>query len=347
MLWAVAVSLISATIHLHPKDSSLRSRFGDLCGLDAGFLRAFLVTMDSTVTKDDVPSRFGTLDSQQAQSTRETESLNSELCTMPRPPPTGEDSSETIRSKEAVSGSSKAECPSPRLTPRRYTAKELPASYVHTSDEDKLAPLGFEPEGEAVSTPTFREAGCFSDMLSDSEACFIFYQYLRRINCHILLDFCRACDEFRAIVNTAPQKLSTGKAIFQQYVASRGTCDQLGIKPSSRSKIAELISVQPIDPQLFEEACSQVVANMKNLHYKAFLNSSFFKDSEVQVESKIINEPYNRRYQSGGYLPTLPEEKVLGFGDEMEDFEYEQHSKNSKRPLYVQTNSTSDEKNAR
>jgi len=235
--------------------------------------------MDSTLTVDCVPKRLCySLGSLEPQSTREIESGNSDLCTMHRPPPTGEDSTENVRSKEGLTGPTKGEsydCPSPRLTPRRCTAKELPAScgVSHTSEEDKLAPLGFEPEGEAVSTPTFREpsGSCFTDMLNDSEGSYVFYQYLRRVNCDILMDFCRACDDFRGMVPTSPQTLATAKAILQQYILTRETCDDLGIKASTRAKIAELVCVQPIDPLLFEEAYSEVVANMKNIHYKTFL----------------------------------------------------------------------------
>lgn len=308
--------------------------------------------MDSKPIHDGDPSRpSNCVDLLEAQNTREIAS--NDLCTMPRPPPTGEDSSESVRSKEGSSKIESYECPSPRLTPRRYT-KEFPVGYCgvsHSSnDEDKLAPLGFEPEGEAVSTPPFRESStsCFADLLNDSEGSFVFYQYLRRVNGHILMDFCRACEDLRGMVPTAPQTLSTAKAIFQQFILPGETCDQLGIKTSTLSKMAELISIQPIDPTIYEEAYAQVVANMTNLHYKSFLNSSFYKEfTATQTEPKILNDGYNRRFQ-GGYLPTLPEEKVLGFGDE-EDFEFEQHCKDTKGLFHGSSMSTSgaDEKNAR
>lgn len=308
-----------------------------------------------------VPKRLGsfrgTLD---LPSTREIESANGRLYDMPRPPPTGEDSSENDRSKEGLVGQFKTESyepPSPRLTPRRSTAKELPVSRGASlaTDEEKLAPLGFEPEGQAVSSPTFHErlGTCFTDMLSNCEGSYVFYQYLRRINRDILLDFCRTCDDFRGMVPTSPQTRSTAKAIFQKYIFSRETCELLGIKESTRSIIAEHISDQPTDPLLFEQACSEVMMNLKTTYYESFLSSSFYKEfPETHCESpKIINEmvaPYSGRFQ-GGYLPTLPEEKVLGFGEEIEEFEYDQQCKNAKglSGLTYSTNPTSDEKNAR
>jgi hypothetical protein len=90
---------------------------------------------------------------------------------------------------------------------------------------------------------------------------------------------------------------------------------------------------------------------MKNTYYESFLNSGFCKEfAETQSDSpKILNElvaPYSGRFQ-GGYLPTLPEEKVLGFGEEIEEFEFDQQCKNAKGLTYRGTSSTSDEKNAR
>lgn len=318
--------------------------------VDVGLDRAFAIAMDRTYSQHDDPNTVD-VDLLGSHNTREAVS---DLCSMPRPPPTGEDSSEADRTKEGLINSSKLEsyeCPSPRLTPRRYTSKDLPAMCCGVSGEDdKLAPLGFEPEGEAVSTPTFQEStsSCFTDLLNDSEGSFVFYQYLRRVSGHILMDFCRACEDFRGMVPTSPQTLSAAKTIFQQFILTRETCEQLGIKTTTRSKIAELVSIQPVDPLLYDEAYTQVVANMKNLHYKSFLNSNFYKEfTATQSESKIVNDGYNRRFQ-GGYLPTLPEEKVLGFADEeVEDFEFEQHCKSGKG-LYLGSNmSSSDERNAR
>lgn len=314
--------------------------------------------MEPNENDNSVPKRErnirGTLDH---PSTREIESANGRLYSMPRPPPTGEDSSENDRSKEGLVGQFKTdsyEPPSPRLTPRRSTTKELPVSRGASlaTDEEKLAPLGFEPEGQAVSSPTFHErlGTGFTDMLSSSEGWYVFYQYLRRINRDSLLDFCRTCDDFRGMVPTSPQTRATAKAIFQKYIFSRETCEILGIKESSRTKIAEHIIDQPTDPLLFEQACSEVMMNLKTTYYESFLNSSFYKEfGESHCESpKIINEivaPYSGRFQ-GGYLPTLPEEKVLGFSEEIEEFEYGQQCKNVKGLTYS-TNSTSDEKNAR
>lgn len=317
--------------------------------VDAGLVRAFTIAMDSTYSQHDDLNTVD-VDLLESQNTREATSV---LCSMPRPPPTGEDSSESDRTKEGLANSTKLdsyECPSPRLTPRRYKSKDLPAMCGVIHEDDKLAPLGFEPEGEAVSTPTFHEStsSCFTDLLSDPDGSFVFYQYLRRVNGHILMDFCRACEDFRDMVPTSPQTLSTAKTIFQQYILAREICEQLGVKANTRSKIAELVSVQPVDPLLYEEAYTQVVTNMKNLHFKSFLNSNFCKElTATQSESKIVNDGYNRRFQ-GGYLPTLPEEKVLGFvDDEVEDFEFEQHCKSGKG-LYLGSNmSSADEMNAR
>ena len=317
--------------------------------------------LEQTLPKSSRKNYYGHRESQQKSSTtREILQAGSvaECPTTMRPPPTGEDSSDTERSKGKLGVSSKPESflSSPRMTPRRFSKKEsMPMRSFSglESDEEKLAPLGFEPEGSVASTPQCeRWPTSLSDMLMDCQGYNCFYQFLQQENNEILLDFWRASETFKRMAPISPELQPTAKAIFQKFIFA-GSSDALDISDTTRSKIAHHISDQSVDCGLFEEALSEIMGNMKNNHYPRFMNTSLYKEciqsGDESPKDVCERYPQTARFH-GGYLPTLPEEKVLGF-DEIEDdgeqFEIEQHRKSVKGLSHCGNVSGSDEHNAR
>ncbi|EDO44861.1 predicted protein [Nematostella vectensis] len=285
--------------------------------------------------------------------------MSEELCsTMLRPAPTGQDSSESDFASVSEAGIVKDDdlkSSVAQLTPRRFTSRDLQENRDRLcTDEDKLAPLGFEPEGRAVSSPTYCErwANSFTDLLNDSDGSNLFYKYLRREGASILLDFSRECEAYRRMVPTSTQMRTTAKTLFQKFVYPRQFCELLGVKDTTRTQIAHHVNDQPADPALFDGAYAEVVSYMKKCHYVGFVNSNLYKDftqAHRDTETLTLGErtpQYPGRYHSG-YLPTLPEEKVLGFGEEIEEeqFELDQSCKDAIRYPYIR--SAHDEQDAR
>lgn len=277
-----------------------------------------------------------------------------------RPPPTGEDSNDSERSKGKLGVSSKPESfhSSSRMTPGRFSKKEpIPVRGFPglDSDEEMLERVGFEPEGSAASTPQFeRWPTSLSDMLMDCQGFNSFYQFLRQENKENLLDFWRAAESFKRMAPISYELRTTAKAIFQKFVFAASS-DALEISDTVRNEIAQHINDQSVDCGLFEEALSEIMVNMKNNHYPRFMNTSLYKDclqsgGESPKDVSLCERyPQTPRFHCG-YLPTLPEEKVLGF-DEIEDdgdqFEFEQHRKSVKGLSHCGNRQGSDEHNAR
>ena len=315
--------------------------------------------LEQTLPKGSRKVYYGHRESQQ-KSTREILQAGSaaDCPTNMRPPPTGEDSNDTERSKGNLLASSKPESflSSPRMTPRRFSKKESITTHGYSgleSDEEKLAPLGFEPEGSAASTPQCeRWPTSLSDMLMDCQGFDSFYQFLRQENSEILLDFWRISESFKRMAPISQEMRTIAKAIFQKFIFA-GSPDALEISDTTRNKIAEHVNDQPVDCGLFEEALTEVMAEMKNNHYPRFMNTNLYKECiQSGGESpKDVCERYSQTARfHGRYLPTLPEEKVLGF-DEIEDdgdqFEFEERRKSVKGLSHCSKRSSSDEYNAR
>lgn len=322
--------------------------------------RFVAMNLEQTLPKGSRKVYYGHRESQQKSTTREILQAGSaaDCPTTMRPPPTGEDSNDTERSKGNLLVSMRPDSflSSPRMTPRRFSKKESIAmrgcSGLET-EEEKLAPLGFEPEGSAASTPQCeRWPTSLNDMLMDCHGFNSFYHFLRQENSEILLDFWRASESFKRMAPISHEMRTSAKAIFQKFIFS-GSCDALEISDPTRTKIAQHVNDQPVDCGLFEEALSEVMANMKNNHYPRFMNTTLYKECiQSGGESpKVLCERYSHTSRfHGGYLPTLPEEKVLGF-DEIEDdgdqFEFEQHRQSVKGLSHCGKRSGSDEHNAR
>ena len=319
------------------------------------------LAMDSEqmLARDPRKVYYGLKESQQKSTTREILQARSSAADCPttmRPPPTGEDSNDSERSKGKLVASLKSDSfvSSPIMTARRVSKKESTATQGYSgleSDEEKLAPLGYEPEGSAASTPQCeRWPTSLNDMLMDCQGFNSFYQFLKQENSEILLDFWRASESFKRMAPISHEMRTTAKAIFQKFIFPGNA---LEVSNTTRTKIAHHVNDQPMDCGLFEEALSEIMANLKNNHYPRFLNTTFCKEciqSGGESPQGICERFTHTARFHGGYLPPLPEEKVLGF-DEIEDdgvqFEFEQHHNSAKGLPYCAKRSGSDEHNAR
>ena len=249
-------------------------------------------------------------------STREMDSsVVSEFPMNMRPAPAGsEDSAETLRAKDQQAFSNKP-VPSSNLTPRRVINKLSINShgFAYGLDEDKLAPLGFEPEGTETCTPLVeRWSSDLLDTLKDAEGFKLFYNYLLSKNSQILLEFWNECEDFKRSARSSPQTLySAAKAIFQKYYQSKHY-PLLELRDATRSKIAQQMNDSVVDCHIFDEALSMALTNMKNNHYQSFLAG--FSDS-----SKGFYDRHCAGKLQLNYLPPLLEEKELGFCDFEDD----------------------------
>lgn len=241
-----------------------------------------------------------------------------------RPPPPGEDSKESEKAKNSRLESLKRESLlSPRATPRRSTKEGLIRTFDSSSEEDKLAPLGFEPEGSAVGTPPYeRWANSLQDLLTDPEGFSLFYDYLREELCELLLDFWRSCEGFRRMVPTSYRMLAAAKAIYQKFIQNRSSV-VLPIRDATRAKIARHHGDQPVDSSLYDEAISEVLAHIKNSHYPKFLKSDIYRNYALNLRESPKEEKQGSSKFYCGYLPTLPEEKEYGFSEELGEFDEE------------------------
>lgn len=330
------------------------SRLNAVCSLP----RFVAMDLEQTLPKDSRKVYYGLRESQQKSTTREILQARSSAADCPttmRPPPTGEDSNDCERSKGNLVASLKPDSfiSSPRMTPRRFSKKESIAIRGYSGLESDEAPLGFEPEGSAASTPQCeRWPTSLNDMLMDCQGFNSFYQFLKQENSEIILDFWRASESFKRMAPISHEMRTTAKAIFQKFIFP-GSCDALEVSDTTRTKIAQHVNDQPVDCGLFEEAISEIMANMKNNHYPRFMNTTLYKEciqSGGESPQGLCERYTHTARFHGGYLPTLPEEKVLGF-DEIEDdgdqFEFEQHRKSAKGFSHCAKGSGSDELNAR
>lgn len=282
----------------------------------------------------DTPNLCTALIHQQQKSTREIDSSMNDLSVNMRPAPAGsEDSTESLPGKgmPPISGKTELSCGAV-LTPRRLVNKQSLNShgFTHSSEEDKLAPLGFEPEGiETFTPPVERWSSDLLDMLNDTDGFKLFYDFLKAKNCEILLDFWQDCEEFKRLTPAPPQMLTkAAKDIFQKFFQSK-SYPLLEIRDAAKSKIAQQVNDSTLDCHLFDEALSMALASLKNDHYPAFLDSA---EAGFDSHGGIYDRRSAGKFQ-GSYLPPLLEEKELGLGDIEEDnFEFDQQTKIAGRP---------------
>ncbi|XP_041362836.1 axin-1-like [Gigantopelta aegis] len=216
---------------------------------------------------------------------------------------------------------------SPAATPRKSnldkTNGSLKCSSLKLDNDDMDAPLGFEPEGSAASSPPFTEnstpphlkwAENISHLLNDSEGVDLFKEYLKKEHggyTEVLFWF--ACQGLKQTCN--PDDVpGIIKAIFKGFIRS----DKIPcLNASTKRKIVDSFSrKEGIDRSIFDSAQAEVEKFMRSVTYPAFLNSDFYvqyvqtySDSPKSSHSSGSNSA--RPVSQSGPLPSLPEDKEL------------------------------------
>ncbi|ELU10791.1 hypothetical protein CAPTEDRAFT_223633 [Capitella teleta] len=294
--------------------------------------------------------------------------------TAPRPPVPGEEnellsnggnstrSSGSYKSHVSAKSVPSNMAHSPAATPRRSNLDRNNISSMSLSesklivdgDPDKyLAPLGFEPEGSAASSPHFNEnstppylkwAESFEQLLDDSEGVKLFKQFCDQEQCTNSLDFFFACKGIKLAGSDRLQNVA--KVIYKKFIKG----EKLNIRSETKRAIVERIKSDQVDSRIFEVAQSEVECAMQGEAYPLFLKSDIYVqyvqaggESPKTANSSGSN---SARPMSSGPLPTLHEgeelsqedirrnEPTLALTPEALIFTHEQRSKwnNFRRP---------------
>lgn len=206
--------------------------------------------------------------------------------------------------------------------PQKASSKEIydsPSDLSYEIDEERMAPLGFEPEGSATK-PSFSE-GCSSlqEMLFDRDGFEMLYEYLRLEKLESLLDFWRSCEEFRRLSKAGSNLATpTANAIYSNYMHKKHVCGSILHHPIRAKVKHKLNSGQPLSESTFDSAQEAIVSYIYDYHYTNFLRSDVYKPSVSEsVNTSIKVRVSNRATRfTGTALSPLPEEKVLAFGEE-------------------------------
>ncbi len=273
--------------------------------------------------------------------------------TAPRPPVPGEENElqsnggtstrssgshkSHISSKSHSSGKSHKSENSPAATPRRSNLdRNCVTSVVNRSNpkldgcEDVNAPLGFEPEGSAASSPPFTEnstpqylkwAQDLNLLLEDSDGVKLFKEFLDEEHCSNTLDFLFAC---RGLKMVPPNNVATVSKLIRQIYKKYFKSDQLHFKPETRRTIVERINNKEYTQSIFDVAQKEIEDLMQNETYPLFLKSDLY----VQyIQAGGDSPKTNSNNSSGsnsvrpisGPLPTLQEDSVLKNEDILSD----------------------------
>ncbi|KAL8609738.1 hypothetical protein ACOMHN_042777 [Nucella lapillus] len=219
--------------------------------------------------------------------------------------------------------------PSPAATPRKSNVEKRDGLCLPPGldDEDVEAPLGFEPEGSAASSPPYSEnitpphlrwAENLNLLLSDSEGVALFKEFLElEQGGSEELQFWLTCHGLKRKANTdAIDVHNIVKVIFKAYLRS----DKVkSVSKDTRKDITDKLSQRSkVDQCIFDEAQLEVEAHLRDVSYPAFLNSDLY----VQYVNNYVESPKSASPSGGspsaahvsqtGLLPVLHEDKELG-----------------------------------
>ncbi|CAH1794458.1 unnamed protein product, partial [Owenia fusiformis] len=235
---------------------------------------------------------------------------------------------------------------SPAATPRRSNLdgknKALALQSQGLSQEDMIAPLGFEPEGSATNSPPFTEnstppylkwAESLKFLLEDSDGLQLYKEFLSLEQCYcpVTLDFWFACKGLRQSLlkftksqsNDAKERakiFNLAKVIYRKYI--RG--DQLSsiISKSIRQTISERVTKKDIELTLFDEAQDSVEKYMTDNTWPIFLKSDIYVqyiqaggESPKTGSNGSSGSSSARPLSQVGPLPTLHENEELQTDD--------------------------------
>nr|XP_040047722.1 axin-2-like [Gasterosteus aculeatus aculeatus]XP_040047723.1 axin-2-like [Gasterosteus aculeatus aculeatus] len=216
-----------------------------------------------------------------------------------------------------ISGSFREDAPRPPVPgeegePRRYPGKpamtkppqkaEVVLGSSARRNQDGLG----EPEGSASpDSPLSRWNKSLHSLLGDQDGALLFRTFLEREKCVDALDFWFACNGFRQMDPRESKTQRVAKAIYKRYIESDGVVAQQ-LKPATKTFIRDNIKKQHVDSAMFDQAQTEIQADMEENAYRMFLSSGVYLEY-----ARTGGETPNHVVQVGcGYMPTLIEEEV-------------------------------------
>ncbi|NWU65632.1 AXIN1 protein, partial [Pterocles burchelli] len=178
--------------------------------------------------------------------------------------------------------------------------------------------LGYEPEGSASPTPPYLKwAESLHSLLDDQDGINLFRTFLKQEDCADLLDFWFACSGFRKLEPCAAneeKRLKLAKAIYKKYILDNNGIVSRQIKPATKSFIKDCVMKLQIDPDMFDQAQTEIQCMIEDNTYPLFLKSDIYLEyTRTGGESpKIYSDPSSGSGTGKGlpgYLPTLNEDE--------------------------------------
>ncbi|GAB0196351.1 axin-1 [Grus japonensis] len=178
--------------------------------------------------------------------------------------------------------------------------------------------LGYEPEGSASPTPPYLKwAESLHSLLDDQDGINLFRTFLKQEDCADLLDFWFACSGFRKLepcTSNEEKRLKLAKAIYKKYILDNNGIVSRQIKPATKSFIKDCVMKLQIDPDMFDQAQTEIQCMIEDNTYPLFLKSDIYLEyTRTGGESpKIYSDPSSGSGTGKGlpgYLPTLNEDE--------------------------------------
>ncbi|XP_074874511.1 axin-1 isoform X1 [Buteo buteo] len=178
--------------------------------------------------------------------------------------------------------------------------------------------LGYEPEGSASPTPPYLKwAESLHSLLDDQDGINLFRTFLKQEDCADLLDFWFACSGFRKLepcASNEEKRLKLAKAIYKKYILDNNGIVSRQIKPATKSFIKDCVMKLQIDPDMFDQAQTEIQCMIEDNTYPLFLKSDIYLEyTRTGGESpKIYSDPSSGSGTGKGlpgYLPTLNEDE--------------------------------------
>ncbi|KAM6078328.1 axin-1 isoform 1-T1 [Theristicus caerulescens] len=178
--------------------------------------------------------------------------------------------------------------------------------------------LGYEPEGSASPTPPYLKwAESLHSLLDDQDGINLFRTFLKQEDCADLLDFWFACSGFRKLelcTSNEEKRLKLAKAIYKKYILDNNGIVSRQIKPATKSFIKDCVTKLQIDPDMFDQAQTEIQCMIEDNTYPLFLKSDIYLEyTRTGGESpKIYSDPSSGSGTGKGlpgYLPTLNEDE--------------------------------------
>ncbi|XP_068434264.1 axin-2 [Clinocottus analis] len=217
----------------------------------------------------------------------------------PRPPVPGEEG--------------EAPCCRGKLSPMKplEPPKSVPLGSPGSSARRNEDGLG-EPEGSASpDSPLSRWTKSLHSLLGDQDGALLFRTFLEREKCVDALDFWFACNGFRQMDLKETKTQRVAKAIHKRYIENDSIVAKQ-LKPATKTFIRDNIKRQHIDSAMFDQAQTEIQADMEENAYQMFLTSDVYLEY-VRTGGETPNHVHSIGLvdlKTGcGYMPTLIEEE--------------------------------------